>query len=221
MRNDNITDHEAKDVVGAGVDEALPAARPSTGARRNPASADAIRQAAADILAEDGYARFSIEAVARRARAGKPTIYRWWPSKAALLLDVYHRQKQGVVNPDTGDLVEDLTAFLDSLFRHWRDTPTGPVFRSVIAEAQSEDSAAEALRSYMEGRFSHSAKMIERARERGEVAAHVDPRLAIELVVGFAYIRLLTGRLDMETAAVRAAVCLFVDGWRAAPAARP
>lgn len=213
MRDDDTTEDGAGDAAAA-----APLARPSTGARRNPASADAIRQAAADILAEDGYARFSIEAVARRARAGKPTIYRWWPSKAALLLDVYHRQKHGVVTPDTGDLVEDLTAFLDSLFRHWRDTPTGPVFRSVIAEAQSDESAAEALGAYMEERFAQSAQMVERALRRGEIAAHVDPRLAIELVVSFAWCRLLTGRLDMETAAVRAAVCLFVDGWRAGPA---
>ncbi|WP_067224106.1 TetR/AcrR family transcriptional regulator [Stappia indica] len=213
MRDDDTTEDGAGDAAAA-----APLARPSTGARRNPASADAIRQAAADILAEDGYARFSIEAVARRARAGKPTIYRWWPSKAALLLDVYHRQKHGVVTPDTGDLVEDLTAFLDSLFRHWRDTPTGPVFRSVIAEAQSDESAAEALGAYMEERFAQSAQMVERALRRGEIAAHVDPRLAIELVVSFAWCRLLTGRLDMETAAVRAAVCLFVEGWRAAPA---
>ncbi|SOC26462.1 TetR/AcrR family transcriptional regulator [Stappia indica] len=213
MRDDDTTEDGAGDAAAA-----APLARPSTGARRNPASADAIRQAAADILAEDGYARFSIEAVARRARAGKPTIYRWWPSKAALLLDVYHRQKHGVVTPDTGDLVEDLTAFLDSLFRHWRDTPTGPVFRSVIAEAQSDESAAEALGAYMEERFAQSAQMVERALRRGEIAAHVDPRLAIELVVSFAWCRLLTGRLDMETAAVRAAVCLFVDGWRAGSA---
>lgn len=218
MGDHDMTDDEAKGAAGTRAGDASPPARPSTGARRNPASADAIRQAAADILAEEGYARFSIEAVARRARAGKPTIYRWWPSKAALLLDVYHRQKHGVVAPDTGDLVEDLTAFLDSLFRHWRDTPTGPVFRSVIAEAQSEESAAEALGAYMEERFAHSAQMIERARERGEIGAHVDPRLAIELVVSFAWCRLLTGRLDMETAALRAAVCLFVEGWRAAPA---
>ena len=64
--------------------------RRSIGARRNPESAEAILEAAEAVLLESGYAGFSIEAVARKARAGKPTIYRWWPSKAALLLDVYH-----------------------------------------------------------------------------------------------------------------------------------
>ena len=67
--------------------------RRSIGARRNPESADAILQAAEAILTERGTAGFSIEAVAKRARAGKPTIYRWWPSRTALLLDVYQRRK--------------------------------------------------------------------------------------------------------------------------------
>ncbi len=64
-------------------------ARRSIGAQRNPDSERAILDAARDLLAEEGLAGFSIEAVARRARAGKPTIYRWWPDKTRLLLAVY------------------------------------------------------------------------------------------------------------------------------------
>jgi AcrR family transcriptional regulator len=103
--------------------------RKSIGARRNPASAGAILDAAEAVLAEAGYSGFSIEAVARRARAGKPTIYRWWPSKAALLLEVYQRQKRVAV-PDTGRLEDDLAGFLKSLLPHWRETSSGSVFRS-------------------------------------------------------------------------------------------
>ena len=113
-------------------------ARKSIGARRNPESAGAILDAAEAVLREAGYSGFSIEAVARRARAGKPTIYRWWPSKAALLIDVYQRQKRVEV-PDTGRLEEDLVGFLKNLFAHWRDTSSGNVFRSLIAEAQSDE----------------------------------------------------------------------------------
>ena len=89
-------------------------ARRSIGAKRNPASAEAILEAAKTVLLEAGHAGFSIEAVARRARAGKPTIYRWWPSKAALLLDVYQRQKR-FTYPDTGSLEDDISVFLDRL----------------------------------------------------------------------------------------------------------
>ena len=86
-----------------------------------------------------------IEAVARRAKAGKPTIYRWWPSKAALLLDVYHRQKGETFYPDTGNTRGDLTAFLETLLGFWKKSG-GEVFRSIIAEAQSDPAALEALR---------------------------------------------------------------------------
>jgi AcrR family transcriptional regulator len=191
------------------------AARKSIGAKRNPASADAIRKAAAEILEKDGYARFSIEAVARRAHAGKPTIYRWWPSKAALLVDIYHRQKQGMPDPDTGRLADDLAIFLEGLLRLWRETPSGAIFRSIIAEAQSDETAAEALRAYLDERIAHSSQMIRRAQARGEIASGIDPASAMDLVISLAWCRLLTGRLDMETAAVKAAVSLFVESWRA------
>lgn len=101
--------------------------RRSIGARRNPASAEAILEAAEAILAESGPSGFSIEAVARRARAGKPTIYRWWPTRMILLLDVYHRQKGLPRFERTGDLAEELHIFLRELLKRWRE---GPMARS-------------------------------------------------------------------------------------------
>ena len=188
--------------------------RTSIGARRNPATAEAIRIAAAEILSEKGYAGFSIEAVAKRARAGKPTIYRWWPSKADLLLDVYHRQKTGMPETDTGSLVEDLTLHVEALLRIWRETPSGAVFRSLIAEAQTDPAAARALRAYLDERLDQSATMIRRAQKRGEISNAIDPLLAMEIVISLPWIRLVTDRLNMETAAVRAAVSMFVESWR-------
>ncbi len=186
-------------------------ARRSIGAKRNPASADAIREAAQAVLLEAGYAGFSIEAVARRARAGKPTIYRWWPSKAALLLDVYQRQKR-VDNPDTGNIEEDLVVFLLSLFRHWRETPSGSIFRSIIAEAQSDPVAAEALAEYGRNRRENTGRMLQRAKERGEVAADIEPTLIADLVASYAWVHLLTGRIDEDETAIRKAVGVILRG---------
>lgn len=169
--------------------------RKSIGARRNPDSADAILDAAEAVLMEVGYSGFSIEAVARRARAGKPTIYRWWPSKAALLISVYQRQKR-FAYPDTGSLEDDLATFFRNLFANWRDTPSGSIFRSIIAEAQSDETAAAALAKYAESRRTQTAQMVERAKTRGEVAAGVDATLIADVVSSFAWARLLTGRLD-------------------------
>lgn len=186
-------------------------ARKSIGARRNPASADAILDAAEAVLIEAGYSGFSIEAVARRARAGKPTIYRWWPSKAALLFDVYQRQKR-VDTPDTGNLEKDLVGFLDNLFEHWRSTPSGSIFRSLIAEAQSDDGAAAALADYAAGRRVNTGRMIERAKARGEVRVDVDAVLVADMIASFAWTHLLTNRLSGEKAAIRGAVCYILEG---------
>ncbi|RUU98267.1 MAG: TetR/AcrR family transcriptional regulator [Mesorhizobium sp.] len=186
-------------------------ARKSIGARRNPDSADAILDAAEAVLVEAGYSGFSIEAVARRARAGKPTIYRWWPSKAALLFDVYQRLKR-VENPDTGNLEDDLVGFLKNLFSHWRETSSGRVFRSLIAEAQSDATVAAVLVEYTKGRHAHTGRMIERAKARGEVAADVDPMLVADLVASFAWTHLLTNRLDEDETTIRKAVRYVIQG---------
>jgi len=172
--------------------------RTSIGAQRNPASQEAILKAAADILREMGLSGFSIEAVARRAHAGKPTIYRWWSSRAALLLDVYHDQKHVEPVPDTGTIESDLFAFVTALFDYWRDSEAGSIFRFVLAEAQSDATTSAALRTYMAERIDQTAELVRRATRRGEISADADPELTIELLAGFAWSRLLTGRLDME-----------------------
>lgn len=188
------------------------AARKSVGARRSLESSEAILEAAEAVLVEAGHAGFSIEAVARRARAGKPTIYRWWPSKAALLLEVYQRQKRDVDYPDTGNIEEDLFRFVRSLFVHWRQTPSGGIFRSLLAEAQADPAAAEALAGYAAGRRAHTGKLVERAKARGEVADHVDPEQVADMVASYAWVHLLTGRLDEDDATLRKAVRMLVDG---------
>jgi len=186
--------------------------RRSIGARRNPESAEAILDAAEALLVEQGYSGFSIEAVARRARAGKPTIYRWWPSKTALLLDVYQRQKRDVVYPDTGTLEEDLFAFSRSLFAQWRDTPVGQIFRSIVAEAQSDPNAAKALAEYGAQRRKNTGQIIERAIARGEARADVDPRIVADLVSSYAWTHLLTDRLGEDDGTLRAAIRYVVRG---------
>jgi AcrR family transcriptional regulator len=187
-----------------------PEKRTSIGARRNPATESAILDAAEALLREGDLAGFSIEAVARKARAGKPTIYRWWPNKTRLLLDVYQRQKTAVASIDTGSIESDCIAFLEHLFTTWRRT--GHIFRSIFAEAQSDDAAAEALRDYAAGRRASTARMFERAKARGELRDDADPALAAEIIAAYAWARLLTGRLEVDEAELRAVVRQMVRG---------
>lgn len=185
--------------------------RASIGARRNPATEEAILDAAEALLREGNLAGFSIEAVARRARAGKPTIYRWWPNKTRLLLDVYQRQKTAMEQIDTGSIETDCMAFLEHLFSVWRQS-TGHIFRSIFAEAQSNEAAADALRDYAAGRRVVTGKLFERAKARGELRADADPAIAAEIIAAYAWARLLTGRLDASREELQRVVRQMLGG---------
>ncbi len=179
------------------------APRRSIGAKRNPASEQAILEAARMLLAEQGFARFSIEAVARRAGSGKTTVYRWWPTKADLFIDVYMADKAATVAlPDTGDLLGDLVTYTIALWRFWRETPSGDAFRALIAEAQASAAALDALRAkFLPGRTAGLKGMFARAATRGEIAPdEVDDRL--RLYLGFNWYQLLTGDIEPDRALI-------------------
>ncbi len=198
----------------------LKPARRSIGATRNPASQEAILSAAEAVLLENGLGGFSIEAVARRARAGKPTIYRWWPSQAALLLDVYHSHKRiNFIFPDQGNIRDDLRAYLSGILKTWRDGTSGEVFRCVVARAQEEPAALAALSAYMADRRCQSGKIVEAAQERGEVRPDVNAELITEILSSFAWGRLLTERLDVSEAEVDAVVDIVLGGILTRPSA--
>lgn len=192
--------------------ETTSTSRRSIGAARNPESHEAILVAAQAVLEEAGVGGFSIEAVARRAKAGKPTIYRWWPSRAHLLLDVYHRQKSDSIHPDTGALGADLEGFLVNLTQFWSSGPAGEVFRCIVAEAQSDPKAAAALKSYSDERIAHSANLVERARGRGEVADWVDSQAVSNLLSAYAWKLLLTGRLEGGITEIRQVARMVTEG---------
>lgn len=179
--------------------------RASIGARRSPAAEAAILAAARDLLAERGYAGFSIDEVARRAGAGKPTIYRWWPTKADLFVDVYSADKAAtIVQPETGALWSDILAYTRALWTFWRTTPSGRTFRALIAEAQAGEAALVALRDkFLPERLKDLRGMFERAAARGDIpAAAIDDLVA--LYIGFNWFRLLTDRIEDDPPAIEA-----------------
>jgi AcrR family transcriptional regulator len=195
------------------TDETDEGARRSIGARRNPASQEAILDAAEAVLSESGIAGFSIEAVARRARAGKPTIYRWWPHRTALMLDVYKRFKNAKDFPDTGSLRGDLISFLEvHLLGFWNGSLCGTVYRAVVAEAQTDPEAARVLNAYQAERKAYSARIVDSAKARGEVPAETDAALLVDLVVSYAWHQLLLGQLDEALKTVPNVIDMILKG---------
>jgi AcrR family transcriptional regulator len=199
--------------------DASTARRTSIGSRRNPATEAAVLDAARNLLTDKGYAGFSIEEVARRAGAGKPTIYRWWPTKADLFIAIYSAEKAAAVAPpDTGNLAQDLVEYTVRLWSFWRANPAGSAFRALIAEAQASASALKALRDkFLPERLGDVRAMFERAVARKELQPQ-DLENAITLWIGFNWFRLLTDQISIDRDLIARIVGAIV-GARAALAA--
>ena len=153
--------------------------------RRGAALEQAILGAAIDVLLASGYPGFTIEAVARRAGTNKNTIYRRWPSRAALGVAAYRRLAVGdEPSPDLGSLREDALELLRRANRSWA-SPAGTVRRSLIAGV-ADDPELLALIQERSGDAGSALwlSVIGRAIARGEARPEaLHPRVATVAVV--------------------------------------
>jgi AcrR family transcriptional regulator len=168
--------------------------------RRRESSRLAILDAVLALCREEGYARLSIEAIAARAGVGKGTIYRWWPSKGAVLLEALDREAAGwAAFPDTGDLVADMRTTIKDVVRFQANPNFGPPFAALIAEAQQDPAIGPLL---LERFFRpHRAPIVERlrrAQEVGQLPETLDVEAVLEVIFGALFHRLLlrSGPLD-------------------------
>jgi AcrR family transcriptional regulator len=169
-----------------------PAAR-TAGRPRDPRLDEAISQATIDLLATYGYEAFSMEAVAARAGTTKTAIYRRWPSKAALVADVFDtRAKTKVAVPDTGNLRDDLLAYLRSVITALTSEPVGPAVLNMVVAAGTHPDLAELLhQGWVRLRRQVVTAILDAAVARGEVRDDVDAEIAADLLLGPIYYRLL------------------------------
>lgn len=190
-----------------------PRLRPLAGNVRNPATHAAIIDAAIAILNERGYGGFTIEAVAQKSGAGRPTIYRWWKSKSELFMELYNRESAAMMPvEDLASMREELIAQIKSIFHFWRGTACGRAFRGLIAESQADAKSLARLRDqFMPPRRNLARTILERAQRRGEVRAQ-DIDTALDLLYGFSTYHLITGELDDDKHAIEAMVDLVVRG---------
>lgn len=197
-----------------------PKRRPLAGNVRNRATHAAIIEAAIAILNERGYGGFTIDAVARRCGAGKPTIYRWWKNKSELFMELYIRESASMMPAeDLGSMRAELVAQIRSIFRFWRETACGRAFRGLIAESQADAYSLARLRDqFMPPRRNLARTILERAERRGELRGE-DIRTALDLLYGFSIYHLITGQVEDDGHAVEAMVDLLVAGLTADRAA--
>lgn len=168
--------------------------------RRSAQSHAAVLHAAAELAGRQGYASTPIEEIAAAAGVGKQTIYRWWPNKAALFIEVYGRLvPPDLVADDTGTLAGDLQALLSRLSHLYVNTPAGNILSGLIAEAQTARSLAEQLHdAYVVPRRAIVCSIFVRAAARREFDLPDDPDFASDLISGAVWFRLLLGTRHLD-----------------------
>ncbi|MCX5383842.1 TetR-like C-terminal domain-containing protein [Streptomyces sp. NBC_00083] len=174
----------------------------------------ALTTAFFEELAATGYGRLAMEAVARRAGAGKAALYRRWPSKPAMAVALVSEAATASEVPDTGSLHGDVREFL----RGWVTALGNPlairVIPDLMAEAARNAELGEALLAAVrDPRREQAAQLLRRAAERGELPPDADMELNLDFLAAPVYWRLAVVRtptgddyLDRLTAKVLAAL---------------
>ncbi|MCG8507989.1 MAG: TetR/AcrR family transcriptional regulator [Rhodospirillales bacterium] len=180
---------------------------------RSTAKHRAILDAAVRLAGRRSYLDITMEAIAAEAGVGKQTLYRWWPSKAALYAEVYGGLvPRDMVSPDLGGIRDDLSAMLRTLFDIFRTCPAGPILMGLIAEAQIDAAARDIV---MNGLFSGRRDLLiaplERARRRGELSPSTDISALADGIVAMVWHRLLTRTEPPGDEEVPAIVGLLLD----------
>jgi AcrR family transcriptional regulator len=167
--------------------------RRSPGRPRSQSSREAILTAAIELVAEVGYAGLTIDGLASRAGVGKQTIYRWWASKADVLLEAGAALADvRVPVQDRGSYEADLRAFLKASYRIVNQPQMADLLRAVMAEAQLNPEFGDRFRSgFLQRRREALAVITARARDRGDLPERPAPGTVADIVFGTIWYRVL------------------------------
>jgi AcrR family transcriptional regulator len=167
--------------------------QPPATATPGPRSRAAILSAAYELCGRHGFHALTIEAVAVRAGVGKQTIYRWWPTKGAVVLDaLLEVMRANTAYPDTGDIAADLGARLGTLVPLYAGGDFGPIYTGLIAESQFDARLAEDLHARLIGpEMAACRRRLLRAQEQGQIDRGLDRQCITEVLYGAVHHRLL------------------------------
>jgi AcrR family transcriptional regulator len=183
------------DVLSNSVDVIDATPTPRRGRPRSDRAHRAILDAARDLIIENGYANLRLEHVATRAGVGKATIYRRWPSKEAVALELLlELATPHIAVDDTGNTREELVAVVDHLVQGLTQTPYGPVIRALLSQIAVNPLLGDPFRAtVVQARRHEVARVVARGIDRGDLRPDLDAEIATELLVGPVYFRLMFG----------------------------
>ncbi|MGN6252127.1 MAG: TetR/AcrR family transcriptional regulator [Marmoricola sp.] len=182
---------------------------------------DEILDACVELLIETGYDRLTMDAVARRAKASKATLYRRWESKPALVTDALVRAK-GTPHPvdhDTGSLRGDLVA---TFCGHGGLSDTGTqVLGAVVTALSTDPEFAQRFREqFIEPKLAVSRVLYDRAVARGEISADADLEVIAPALAGIMLHRTFLMGMPTDDATVERVIDnVILPAVHAAPAA--
>lgn len=164
----------------------------------------AVLAAAGELMLEGGLTAATVEAIADRAGVSKATIYKWWPSRGAVALDGFLAHAQETITvPEGMSTPEALRYQVRALVRLFRDTPSGPLMRALVSQAECDPAIARAVRErWLAPRRAVTAEIVHAGIATGEFRSDVDPAVACDQLFAPIYHRLIFGHepLDDELA---------------------
>jgi AcrR family transcriptional regulator len=153
----------------------------------------AILQAAFDLFAELSYDGVTVERIAARARVGKPTIYRRWPSKGAVVLDAFIEHTAPPVFQETGDPHQDVRAWMQAIAGFLADPVKGPLTAALVGAAQHDPELAVAWRERMYQPIRTVSVDRLKAAQAAGLWPETDTGVLADLLAGPIWFKLLVG----------------------------
>ncbi|MFP5308842.1 MAG: TetR/AcrR family transcriptional regulator [Actinomycetes bacterium] len=140
--------------------------------------------AAFQLLGEEGLESTTVERIAECAGVHKTTVYRHWPEREDLLADALEANMDPAPIHDSGDVRNDLVAAMTGLARTISTPPWSVLLPSLIAASTRDERLAGLHRQFTERRRQATVELVERAKARGELSAHLDAGHLVETLAG-------------------------------------
>lgn len=155
------------------------------GRRRDQEVREKILKAAVELMEEAGYARVTCDAIAQRAGAGKATIYRWWPNKAAVVINAFVESvTPELPNEKLGSLEEYVTVHLRRFTKVLMGSK-GRLLAAVIAAAQDDPEVEAAFLSHwMHPRRAVSRRILQQYKNEGMLPKDFDLEQVLDVMYG-------------------------------------
>jgi AcrR family transcriptional regulator len=171
----------------------------------------AVLRAVDDLLVEQGYAAMTMKGIAERAGVGRQTLYRWWSTKAEILMEasVSDARDELIAPPRSGPEAELIT-FLELVQRFVTVSPAGLAYRALLGEAQHDQAVARLM---AESDPVQQSALVILDRVRGRLPEMPDDRLAAAQLAGPLLYVIMAGSAQDDRTMITPHVRFLLRGW--------